>query len=69
MRLGRKYYRRLQHDLDQLGIATCIIRIGEKRYQWIINYEVIAERKTRQACNRHLIKLHSEKTKATDHVD
>lgn len=67
MRLGSKYYRRLQSDLDKIGITTSIYRSGSACYQFIVNYEVKKQYKTRRPCNRQLTILHKEKVKTDEH--
>lgn len=57
---GHKKYRLLQNDLDEVGVHTCILRIGPKRFQLIVNYEVVKEFRKRSTCNSRLIKLHKK---------
>lgn len=59
MSVGGSKYRRLMAGLDTIGITVCILKIGYRRYQWLVNYEVISEHRQRRTCNNKLVKLYN----------
>lgn len=58
MRIGSKAYRKLQGDLDQVGITTKILRIGPKWYEVHVNYEISKKYTLRKSANNFLKRLH-----------
>lgn len=60
---GRKKYRLLQGELDEVGITTFINRVGPKWYEVHVNFEIRKKYKLRLSCNRYLVRLHTKECK------
>jgi hypothetical protein len=58
---GSSKYRKLQNDLDNVGIPTSILKIDKKAYSFMVNFEIVAVLKKRDSINKRLIKLHNER--------
>lgn len=56
----------MQGALDRIDIHTSILKIGYRRYQFIVNYEVISEHRQRRSCNARLTKLYNEHQQRID---
>lgn len=47
--------------LDQEGITCYIHYIAKKRYELIINFEIVKQYRQRRSCNRYIEKLADKK--------
>ena len=57
---GSKKYRKLQNDLDKVGIITVIIKTGKKQFDFNINSTIVATFKKRDSANKRIVKLHNQ---------
>lgn len=64
MRLGIEKYRKMQAELDIIGITTSIVCNGSRSYQFLVNMQPVKQYTNRHSCNRSLAKLHSEKIRS-----
>lgn len=53
----RYRFRKMQSDLDILGITTCIERISKKHFVFLVNGEAVKAFKSRQSINLRIEKL------------
>ncbi len=58
--MSNSEFRKMQNELDRIGIATSIQRVSEKRYELYINFELIKVRKQRRSIINAIIKKHKE---------
>lgn len=57
-------FRKLQGELDKLGIATHIERIDKKKFNYIVNFEIIKTFRNRISAKRRIIKIYNLETNA-----
>lgn len=57
---GSKKYRKLQGELDKIGIFTFIIRSGKRQFDFVVNGEIVKSFKKRSSANMRIVKLHKE---------
>lgn len=57
---GSKKYRKLQSDLDKVGIITSIIRLGKKQFDFYVNGTNAGGFKKRDSANKRIVKLHNQ---------
>lgn len=54
----RNRFRKMQAQLDELGLTTCISRISKKHFVFTINGEAIKAFRSRQAINKRIEKIY-----------
>jgi hypothetical protein len=63
---GSGKYRKIQNDLDGIGLNTSVVRQGKKAYALVVNFEIVAVLKKRDSINKRILKLHKQKTQITE---
>ena len=58
---GSAKYRKMQNNLDKIGLHTNIIKIDNKAFAFIVNFETIKVFKKRDSINKRIIQLHKTK--------
>lgn len=62
--MTHKQFRKIQAHMDELGLITSINRIGKlssKRYEVIVNGEVLKKYKTRRSAKGLIVKKYAQK--------
>lgn len=52
-------FKKVQAELDRAGIVTSIVKVDKKKYNLIVNYEIIRIRKQRRSLKNYVVKLYS----------
>lgn len=60
MKLGKAKYRMMCQALDDAGMHFFIKRVANKRFELILNFEIIKTYRKRQSCNAHIQKKYKE---------
>lgn len=53
--MSSEEFKKVQAELDKQGILTSIVKVGYKKYNLIVNYEIIRVRKQRRSLKNYVI--------------
>jgi len=66
MKKPRNSYVAMMAHLDNCGLITAIVRINRRHFTFLVNGTAVKTYKTRNSCNRQLLKLHQQNSPSNE---